>query len=320
MIFFQKTSPDEGNILSIFAPIEPLSNSAGEPLYYLMRINVLVLCLFVVIVSSCADTRIKDHTEWGKYYEQYGIKNACFMLLDNNHESIHYYNKERCTQRFLPASTFKIFNSLVALETAVAPDDQLLIKWDGRQRRAEWDKDMTMREAFKLSNVAYYQEIARRIGPGKMQHYLDTVKYGNMTMGGSIDTFWLNNTLQISPDEQTGFVKKLYFAELPFAERTQRIVKTMMLQEETPAYKLYYKTGTGHLGDKYIYWVTGFVERVQHVKEPEGSMNKSDVRNYPYFFTENFEMPVADTTKDWFKVRLDVLHSILKDYGAIPAQ
>ncbi len=284
-----------------------------------MYLRALLVLLSVALVSSCTQTRIKEHTEWGKYFEQNGIKNACFMMRDNNHESIHYYNKERCLQRFLPASTFKIFNSLVALETAVAPDDQLLIKWDGIVRSMpEWNKDMTMREAFKVSNVGYYQEIARRIGPAKMQHYLDTVKYGNMKIEGRIDTFWLNNSLQISPDEQIGFVKKLYFAELPFSERTQRIVKTMMLQEQTPGYNLYYKTGTGRLGDKYIYWVVGFTERIEHVKEQEGSMNKVDVRNYPYFFAENFEMPVADTTKDWFKARIEILHDILKDYGAIP--
>jgi beta-lactamase class D len=240
------------------------------------------------------------------------------MLRDNNHESIHYYNKDRCTERFLPASTFKIFNSLVALETAVAPDDQLVIKWDSVVRRhPEWNKDMTMREAFKVSNFPYYQEIARRIGIARMQHYLDTVKYGNMKIGGSIDSFWVNNSLQISPDEQTGFLKRMYFYELPFSERSQRIVKTMMLREDSAGYKLYYKTGTGQSGDKYIYWIVGFAERVEHVKEPEGSMNKSDVRNYPYFFAQNFEMPVSDTTKDWFKIRIDVLHNILKDYGAI---
>src|SRR6202000_3273273 len=151
-------------------------------------------CLAILLFSSCSKTRIKEHAEWGNYFEQYGIKNACFILRDNNHESIHYYNKNRCLQRFLPASTFKIFNSVVALETAIAPDDQLVIKWDGVPRRPEWDKDMTMHEAFKVSCVPYYQEIARRIGPARMQHYLDTVKYGNMVMAGSIDNFWLNNS------------------------------------------------------------------------------------------------------------------------------
>jgi len=240
------------------------------------------------------------------------------MLRDNNHESIHYFNKDRCTRRFLPASTFKIFNSLVALETAIAPDDQLMIKWDRVPRMPEWDKNMTMREAFKVSNLPYFQEIARRIGPARMQHYLDTVKYGNMKMAGRIDNFWLNDSLQISPDEEMGFLKKLYFTELPVSERSQRIVKTMMLQEETPGYNLYYKTGTGHVGDTVVYWIVGFSERIEHVKEPKESMNHSDVRNYPYFFAENFQIPAADTSKDWSVVRLAILHDILKDYGAIP--
>jgi beta-lactamase class D len=280
--------------------------------------RIIFCCLSILLLSSCAKTRIKEHPEWGKFYEQAGIKDACFILRDNNHESIHYYNQKRCTQPFLPASTFKIFNSLVALETAVAPDDQLVIKWDSVVRdHAEWNKDMNMREAFKVSNVAYYQEIARRIGPAKMQHYLDTVRYGNMKMGGRIDNFWLNDSLQITADEQVGFLKRLYFYELPFSERTQRIVKTMMLHEQTPGYNLYYKTGTGHVGDKYIYWVVGFSERIEHVKEPKGSMNASDFRNYPYFFAQNFEMPVSDTTKDWFKVRIDLVHDLLKEYGAI---
>ena len=282
-----------------------------------MMKNSLLAVLAIILLGSCAKSRIKEHKDWAKFYQDKGIKDACFIMRDNNHESIHYYNLDRCSKRFLPASTFKVFNSLVALETAVAPDDQLVIKWDSQVRRPEWDKDMSMREALKVSCVPYYKEIARRIGPAKMQHFLDTMKYGNMKIEGRIDEFWLNNTLQISPDEEMGFLKKMYFAELPISERSQRIVKTMMLQEETPDYNLYYKTGTGFSGDKCIYWVVGFAERIEHVKENKESMNKSDFRYYPYFFAQNFEVPVADTSKDWFKVRIELLKDVLKDYGAI---
>jgi len=277
----------------------------------------LLLLLFAISMLSCTQTHIKEHKEWGKYFDAYGLKNGCFILRDHTHDAIHFYNKERCIQRFLPASTFKIFNSLVALETAIAPDDELVIKWDGVRRRPEWDKDMDMREAFKVSCVPYYQEIARRIGQARMMHYLDTVKYGNMKMGGSIDNFWLNDSLQISADEQVGFLKKLYFNELPFSERSQRIVRSIMLQEDSTGYRLYYKTGTGRVGDSLTCWIVGFTEKIEHVKEPKESMNKSDVRNYPYFFAENFTVPASDTTKDWYKVRIDILHSILKDYGAM---
>ena len=285
----------------------------------LSRIACLLFC--AVLMVSC-DSRITEHKEWGKVYEENGIKDACFILRDNNHEAIHYYNLERCSKRFLPASTFKIFNSLVALETAVAPDERLVIKYDSASGgREEWRKDMDMREAMKVSCVWYYQEIARRIGPDRMKRYIDTVKYGNMNISGAIDMFWLNDSLQISADEQAGFVKRMYFAELPMSERSQRIVRNIMLREEGPGYKLYYKTGTGEMkGGKYIYWVTGFVERIEKVKEPKGSMNKTDFRTYPYFFSQNFEMPVSDTSRNWFDTRISITKTILKQYGALPKE
>ncbi|OSZ79393.1 hypothetical protein CAP35_14375 [Chitinophagaceae bacterium IBVUCB1] len=283
-----------------------------------MRFGLIFAIVATLFISSCRESRLHDKPEWGKYFEAQGIKNSCFILRDNNHEAVYYYNKERCLQRYLPASTFKIFNSLVALETGVAPDESLIIKWDSIPRRmTEWNKDMNMREAFKISCVNYYQEIARRIGPDLMQHYLDTCEYGNRNMKGGIDMFWLNDSLQISADEQVGFLKRMYFAELPFAERTQRIVKSMMLQEETPDYKLYYKTGWGIRTSSNVMWVVGFIEKIERVKEHEKSMNKSDIRMYPYFFAMNFDAPVSDTTKDWPSVRVEVLKSVLKDFGAI---
>lgn len=284
-----------------------------------MRYTGLLL-LAALFITSCRDSRLHEEKEWGKSFEEYGITNACFILRDNNHEAVHYYNKERCLEHFLPASTFKIFNSLVALDIPKIPDESFIIPWDSIDRgREEINKDMNMREAFKLSNLGYYQELARRIGPDYMQHYLDTVNYGNKNMGGGIDQFWINDSLKISADEQVGFIKRMYFNELPFAERTQRIVRSMMLQEETDAYKLYYKTGWGYSGDKQILWVVGFIERIEHVQEHEQSMNKSDIRFYPYFFAQNFELDKNDESKDWGAVRITILKNILKQFGAIPA-
>ncbi len=281
--------------------------------------KILFYFSILLIFSSCYQTRIKEKKEWGVFFEKQGIKNACFELIDHTHESVYYYNLDRCSQRFTPASTFKIFNSLVALETAVAPNDLLIIKWDSIKRMPEWDKDMDMREAFKVSCVPYYQEIARRIGPGRMQHFLDTVKYGNMNMGTHIDDFWLNDSLKISVDEQLTFLKKMYFTELPFSERAQRMVKVFMLREQTPLYNLYYKTGTSIRGTKKIAWIVGFAERILNIKEEKESMNKTDQRYYPYFFSENFEIPEKDNSDDNMKeIRLTILHDILKDYGVIP--
>ncbi len=272
----------------------------------------------LLFTASCRDIRVKEKKDWGKYFEAQGVKDGCFMLKDQTHEVVYYYNRKRDTTRFLPASTFKIFNSLVALETAKAPDETLVIKWDGIPRMQEWDKDMDMREAFKVSNVPYYQQIARTIGKEKMKYYIDSAKYGNMDLDSKIDTFWLDNTLKISADEQMGMMKKLYFDELkPFSARSQRIVRNLMLREETPEYKLYYKTGWGQDGDKNILWIVGWADKIVKVKEDEKAMNKAGVRIVPYFFAENFEVPASDTGKDLPAMRLAILKDILKDYGVI---
>ncbi|MCC7030894.1 MAG: class D beta-lactamase, partial [Chitinophagaceae bacterium] len=251
--------------------------------------------------------------QWGTIFKKYGIHSGCFELADNNHDQIFIYNLERASQRYSPASTFKIMNSLVALETSVALDENLSIAWDGVARRPEWDKDLNMREAFKVSSVPYYQDLARKIGAVDMQKWLDSVKYGNKRIGPKIDEFWLNDTLQITADEQVGFVKKLYFDKLPFAQRTQRIVRSLMLQEDSSAYKLYYKTGTSILmkeGKKSILaWVVGFVEKKETQK---GVVTKKEETNYkPYFFAMNFETP--DTNMNYKEARINILKDVLRE-------
>ena len=107
-----------------------------------------------------------------------------------------------------------------------------------------------MFEAFRYSAVPWYQELARRIGKDTMQHWIDTLgyaqRYGKPVIKNNLDTFWLDNTVKVTADEQLGLVKKLYFGQLPFQPRSQRIVKNMMLSEDNSNYKLSYKTGWEH--------------------------------------------------------------------------
>lgn len=277
-----------------------------------------LLLLVVLLFASCRSSRVKDHPEWGANFKAYGIDSGCFIMRDHAHEVIHYYNKARSTQRYTPASTFKILNSLIALETGVVADENTVIPWDGvRREDSVWNRDMGMREAFRVSNVPYYQELARRIGPQNYQRYMDTIKYGNMKIGPKADAFWLDNSLQITADEQIGFIRKLYFKELPFLERNQEIVTNMMLHEDTADNRFYYKTGWGQTAKgAELFWVVGFMEHAERVREHAKSMNKSGVRNYPYFFALNFEVPAGDTSKDWPAIRIKLLHELLDAFGA----
>jgi beta-lactamase class D len=272
-----------------------------------MKNRSLTACIAVIsiwVISACSPNNVTINNSFKQYFDAKHVKGT-FGLYDNGTGQFTIYNLERFRDSaYLPASTFKIVNSLVGLETGKIVDDKMVIKWDGIIRKYPngdtaklWNKDLTMLEAFKASAIPYYQEVARRIGKDTMQHWLDSLKYGNHLIGGAVDTFWLNNTLKITADEQMGLVKQLYFGQLHFQKRTQEIVKKAMLQESNANYQLSYKSGWGFLSNgNALGWMIGWIEENHH----------------PYFFAMNVEGP-ADTKMT--PIRLDILKAILKQQG-----
>jgi beta-lactamase class D len=261
---------------------------------------LLTITSFVVLISisSCSVNRAKVDDSLKKYFDDNKV-DGCFTMLSNSDGKVTVYNLKMDTTRYLPASTFKIVNSLIGLETGVISDEKMVIKWDGIKRaNEEWNRDLTMEQAFKVSCVPYYQEIARRIGKDTMQLWLDSLSYGNKNTGDKIDSFWLDNHLKISADEQLGLVKRLYFDQLPFQKRTQQIVRDAMLQEDNTSYSLSYKTGWGFDENKNsIGWVVGWIEENKH----------------PYFFVTMVKS--ADASIDMKAVRLNITKGILKQLG-----
>ena len=260
--------------------------------------NCLLLAAAVLVLHSCSVNKAKIDNSLKKYFDAKNV-DGCFTMLNNADGSVTVYNMALDTMRLTPASTFKIPNSLIALQTGIATNDSMVIKWDGIKRwNDDWNKDMNMREAFKVSNVGYYQEIARRIGKDTMQRWLDSLGYGNRNIGNYVDSFWLNNDLKISPDEQLGMLKRLYFDQLPFRKSVQETVKSMMLQEDNNLYKLSYKTGWGFDEQKNnIGWIAGWIEENRHV----------------YFFVTLVKSP--DPKLDMRNVRMNITKDILKDLG-----
>ncbi|MBK7882848.1 MAG: class D beta-lactamase [Chitinophagaceae bacterium] len=253
---------------------------------------------FFIFIASCSVNKAKIDNSLKKYFDENKV-DGCFTMLNNSTGEVTVYNMDLDTTRFSPASTFKIVNSLIGLQTGKIADDKMVIKWDGIKRsREELNKDMDMREAFKVSSVPYYQEVARRIGKDTLKRWIDTLGYGNKNISGPVDSFWLNNQLKISPDEQLGLVKKLYFDQLPFRKSVQEMVRNVMLQEDNTAYKLSYKTGWGFDEEnKAIGWVVGWIEENRHV----------------YFFVTFVKG--SDSNTDIRTARMNITKGILKQLG-----
>jgi beta-lactamase class D len=165
----------------------------------------------------------------------------------------------------LPASTFKIPNSLIALETGVVGDpDKDVFKWDGVTRSIEaWNRDHTLRSAIAASAVPVYQEIARRIGSERMQKYLDLFDYGNRDIGGGIDQFWLTGNLRIDPVQQIDFVDRLRRGALPVAKRSQERVADILPVTKSGDAVIRAKSGLlgAEVGKPTLGWLVGWAEK-----------------------------------------------------------
>lgn len=258
-----------------------------------------VFVLASTVLVGCSQNNVTEDKSLRRFFDENKVT-GCFALMDNATGQFTVHNLARYRDSsYLPASTFKIVNSLIGLQTGRISSDSMVIKWDGVKRRvADWNKDLSMYEAFRVSAVPYYQEVARRIGKDTMQHWLDSLSYGSKKITTRIDTFWLDNSLKITPDEELGLVKKLYFGQLPFFKSYQETVKRAMLFENNSNYRLGYKTGWGFTEKNHaLGWVVGWIEE----------------NNHPYFFVLNIESDNRDF--DMWKVRMQMLKDILKSLG-----
>ena len=206
--------------------------------------------------------------------------------LQGNKEYI--YNNSRAIKRYIPASTFKIPNTLIALEERVIQDEYEIIKWDGKKRFYElWNKDQTLQSAISLSCVWYYQRFAKQIGDDKYLYYLNKLQYGNEKTGLDVSTFWLEGDMKISAVEQISFLKKLYKNDLPFKQKYIDITKKILTVKTTKDYIIKAKSGwSGKIG-----WYIGYVE------------TKNDI----WFFALN-----ADIKKEELKYRKQIVMEVLK--------
>lgn len=172
---------------------------------------------------------------------------------------------DRSGEAKLPASTFKIPNSLIALETGIVGDpDKDVFKWDGVTRNIEaWNRDHTLRSAIAASAVPVYQEIARSIGAERMQKYLDLFDYGNRNIGGGIDQFWLTGDLRISPLQQVGFVDRLRLGTLLISKRSQEMVRDILPATKAGDAIIRAKSGLlgAEIGKPSLGWLVGWAEK-----------------------------------------------------------
>lgn len=246
----------------------------------LLACLVLTACRASLAQPTPVDQRERWETraEWNREFEQLGTRGALVVLDARAHRWLAS-DSTRAFESFIPASTFKIPMTLIALETGTAVDETQPFKWDGQKRAIDaWNRDQTLASAFQVSAVWAYQSMARRVGQPALQQFVRDFRYGNAKAGPIVDRFWLDGDLRISAVGQIEFLRRVHDRALPLSDRTYDIARKVMLRDQGPGWRLYAKTGwADDARPRPIGWFVGWVE-----------LDGDDAR--PIYFALNMDM------------------------------
>lgn len=230
----------------------------GIPERSLRGLFILALLLFPATLHA-EDRMIAD------LFIRKGVE-GCMVIssLDGSRNFIHH--AERARHRYPPASTFKILNTLIALEEGAIGGKAEVIRWDGRNYDIpDWNRDQTLESAFRVSCVWYFQELARRVGSDRYRDYVVRCGYGELNEPFDGSTFWLDGSLQISAMEQVRFLRRLCNRDLPFRASSFETLRELMVVGNAPGYVLRAKSGWFARSVPQVGWYVGYVERAGQV-------------------------------------------------------
>ncbi|MFD2166973.1 penicillin-binding transpeptidase domain-containing protein [Thalassotalea euphylliae] len=222
---------------------------------------VISLCIFTasaITASASANESLPCETQ----------TDACSFVFLNASGELFKHNPKRADTRYRPFSTFKIPNSMIALDTGVVNDLSQTFSANTNMYPPEswwpssWtSKAHTLRSAYQVSAVPLYREFATQIGEQRMVKYLADFDYGNQNISSGLDNFWLEESIKISATEQVSFLRKLYHQELPLKNETYALLKPLTEHQTHPTHVIYAKTGTGTLSNTLAEgWFVGAIE------------------------------------------------------------
>lgn len=231
--------------------------------------RLISVTLIIILLLGCS--KIVKSDESIQVAIQQSISNYEGVIVFSNLKSdnIIYSDEIKANEKFPPCSTFKIWNALIGIEKGLinSPNDEFY-KWDKEVRFiSEWNKNLNFKEAFTVSCVPAFQNLAKKIGSNYMQEWINKINYGDRNISSGLDNFWLpregKKAILISPKQQAFLIKDLLSNKFPFSDKSLKILKKVMLVKQTEKGMLFGKTGSGKnihdIPNNNIGWFVGYV-------------------------------------------------------------
>jgi beta-lactamase class D len=256
--------------------------------------------------NKTKNSNFNIHSEFKTYFDNCGVRGS-IVIFDKNNQHWILSDTISIMSESLPASTFKIINLLIALETKTIKDENEIVKRVDKTDtlkygyRPEIYHDMSVKEAFQVSAGWVFIELAKKIGKENYKKYLTACNYGNLNLSEKNDDFWNFGNFAISPINQVEFIKNLYEEKSPFSRRNIEIVKRVMITEEADNFIIRAKTGwTRDKGINTGWWV-GYLE----------------ANNNTYFFATRLLQNRKNNRDDFGSCRKEITKKIFSDLGFI---
>lgn len=258
-----------------------------------MKVSFIIFLLFT-------SPGLYGQTDLTKPFRDCGL-NGSITIYDYNAKKWISSDIEDSHYGTLPASTFKVINTLIALETGVIADENEIIEWPGKTDTVKYGyrpdiyRDLSMKDAFRLSAGWAYVELAKKIGKDHYKKILTQSGYGNADVSVDDPDFWNFGNLSISPANQVNILIGVHEETLPFSKRSFKVLKEIMTEEQTEDYILRAKTGWTREGGWDTGWWMGYVEREDNV----------------YFFATRLIKDRDTKNPDFGKCRKEITRKVL---------
>jgi beta-lactamase class D len=236
------------------------------------RLTLIAAMVLLSLLPSSASAREISRPDLLEEFDAAGTRGTMVVRQTSAHHArTVVVGARRSRTRFLPSSTFKIPNAMLAIDTGVAsgaeqpypgPNPNFVV--DGKPfLPAACEGSLTLRTAFANSCIPIFQRIARAIGERGYRRAIRALRYGNGRIDGApVDSFWLEGPFAISAREQVGFLERLRRGRLPaVSPRAMREVRDMMVLERSGDTVLRGKTGWVFSTAPERGWWVGSVER-----------------------------------------------------------
>ena len=243
---------------------------------YTMVQNFFKAAIFIVLVYACNPNNVKNDSAIAQLMDSAGMQGN-FALLENGTEQFTIHNLSNYKDSAAaPLNTFFIIPVLIGLDKGIVNHHDTLLNLNDSEE--------------------LYKAVIAKIGRQQILKVLDSLHYGKGIASADSTHFWEDGSLVITPDEQLGLIKRIYFKELFFQKKSQEKIKKMILMEDNSNYRLSYITGIDTTSGKNTAWVLGYVEENQH----------------PYFFVLNTK---ANTSTNLTDNNINLLKKILLQQG-----